>query len=178
MTLERHVIDTLKEWQLKMGSFDTDIRLYYPKNSLCCYMETERDIDNTILLQKIEEYIAAVMPYLGTVLITVKNDRFCIHISKEGCSYVENNISMPEFLSGLLEVLKAQNMDSMSAYFEEYAATHNTRLYKETDEDDGGTIFYFADENVEPYVYCIDANEFGITYHRFTKKEYEELYTM
>ena len=49
MTLERHVIDTMKEWQLKMGSFDMDIRLYYPKTSMCRYMEMEKDIDNAIL---------------------------------------------------------------------------------------------------------------------------------
>lgn len=175
MTLEKHVIDTMKEWQLKMGSFDMDIRLYYPKTSLCRYMKTKSDIDNSILIQKIEAYIAAVMPYLGTVSITVQNDRFCIRISKEGCEYIEKNVPMPEFLAGLLEVLKVQKLESMVSYFEKYAAIHNTRLCKETDDEDGGIILYFADENVEPYVYCIDQNEFGITYHRFTKEEYAEL---
>lgn len=175
MTLEKHVIDTMKEWQIKMGSFDMDIRLYYPKTSLCRYMEMEKDIDNAALVQKIEEYIGAVMPYLGTVLITVKNDRFCIRISKEGCEYVEKNVPMPKFLAGLLEELKVQQLDSMVSYFEKYAAIHNTRLFKKTDEDDGGTILYFADENVEPYVYCIDQNEFGISYHRFTREEYKDL---
>lgn len=175
MTLEKHIIDTMKEWQLKMGSFHTDIRLYYPKTSLCHYMKMEKDIDNVILIQKIESYVAALMPYLGTVLVTVRNDRFCIRISKEGCEYVEKNIPMPDFLTGLLEELKVQRLESMVGYFEKYAAIHRTRLCKETDEDDGGTILYFADENVEPYVYCIDQNEFGITYHRFTREEYAEL---
>lgn len=175
MTFEKHVIDTMKEWQLKMVSFDMDIRLYYPKTSLCCYMEMEKDIDNAILVQKIEEYIGSVMPYLGTVLITVQNDRFCMRVSKEGCEYVEKNVPMPKFLTGLLEELKVQQLDSMVSYFEKYAAIHNTRLFKETDEDDGGIILYFEDGNVEPYVYCIDQNEFGITYHRFTREEYSEL---
>ena len=39
MTLKKHIIDTIKEWQLKIGNIDTDIRLYYPKSSLCDYME-------------------------------------------------------------------------------------------------------------------------------------------
>ena len=178
MTLEKHILDTMKEWQLKMGNFDTDIRLYYPKNSLCCYMEVERDSENAVLIQKIKTYIAEHMSYLEEVSITVQKDRFCIHISKEGCKYVEKNVPLPEFLAGLLEELKVQKLDSMVAYFEKYATVHNTKLCKEIDEDDGGTIFYFADENVEPYVYCIDENEFEITYHRFTKEEYKELYTV
>lgn len=175
MTLEKHILDTMKEWQLKMNSIDTDIRLYYPKNSLCRYMKTENDIDNGVLTQKIEAYITMTMPYLGAVSITEQKDRYCIHINKDGCEYVEKNISMPEFLAGLLEELKVQKLESMVSYFEKYAVVHNTKLCKKTDEDDGGTILYFADENVEPYVYCIDQNEFGITYHRFTKEEYEEL---
>ena len=175
MTLERHVIDTMKEWQLKMGSFDSNIRLYYPKESICCYLNKDMDIDNELLCREIELYFAQHTEYLGRVKVSVEHDRFCVLVEKDGCSYVEKNISMPEFLSGLLDVLKEQNMDSMSAYFEEYAASYNTMLCKETDEDDGGSIFYFADENVEPYVYCIDQNEFGITYHRFTREEYAEL---
>lgn len=175
MTLEKHVIDTMKEWQIKIGSFDTDIRLYYPKASLCRYLELERDTDSDILNGKVEAYIAEKMPYLGTVCISAQSDRYCVHISKEGCEYVEKNVPMPEFLTGLLEALKVQKLEAMTAYFEEYAALHDTLLCKETDDEDGGTILYFADENVEPYVYCIDQNEFGITYHRFTKEEYKEL---
>lgn len=175
MTLEKHILDTMKEWQLKMGNFDTDIRLYYPETSLRRYMEVERDMDSDILIGKIEAYIVEKMSYLGKVCISAQSDRYCVHISKEGCKYVENNVPMPEFLAGLLEELKVQKLDSMVAYFEKYAAVHNTKLCKEKDEGDGGTILYFADENVEPYVYCIDQNEFGITYHRFTKEEYEEL---
>ena len=46
MTLEKHVIDTMKEWQIKIGSFDSNIRLYYPKKSLCRYLDLNIDIDN------------------------------------------------------------------------------------------------------------------------------------
>ena len=28
---------------------------------------------------------------------------------------------------------------------------------------------------IEPYVYCVESDEFGLTYHRFTREDYEEL---
>ena len=34
MTLEKHVIDTVKEWQTKIGTDDAGVRLYYPKVSM------------------------------------------------------------------------------------------------------------------------------------------------
>lgn len=176
MNLEKHILDTMKEWQLKMGSIGSDIRLYYPKGSMCRYMNVESDIENNELIKRIVQYLELSMPYMAKVTIAEQNDRFCIHISKEGCEYVENNVQMPDFLEGMLEVLKSQDMDSMIAYFAEYAIGHGTKLCKEKDEDDGGIILYFEDEIVEPYVYCIDENDFGITYHRFTREEYQEFY--
>ena len=32
--LKRHIYDTVKEWQMKIGSLDESIGLYYPAESL------------------------------------------------------------------------------------------------------------------------------------------------
>lgn len=32
--LERHVTDTIKEWEMKLGAINTELRLYYPTVSL------------------------------------------------------------------------------------------------------------------------------------------------
>ena len=33
----------------------------------------------------------------------------------------------------------------------------------------------FDREEVDPYVYCFDADDFGVTYHRFARVDYEKL---
>ena len=38
-----------------------------------------------------------------------------------------------------------------------------------------GCVFCFENDDFEPYVYCVESDEFGLTYHRFTREEYEEL---
>ena len=174
MTLEKHVIDTIKEWQMKIGSLDSDIRLYYPKASLCHYLNLSININHAELSKCIEDYFENKVKYLGKVTVTAKQDRFCILVGKQGCEYVEKKVPEPEFLVKFLEILKCQNMQKISDFFEEYAKRQGTSVCTQKEED-AGMIFYFKDEYIEPYVYCIDQNEFGITYHRFTKEDYMEL---
>ena len=171
MTLGKHVTDTIKEWQLKIGSLDSDIRLYYPKTSLCRYLNLNIDIDNALLSKYIEKYFEDEIKYLGKVAVSANQDRFCILVGKQGCDYVEKKVPEPEFLVKFLEVLKCQSMKNILEFFEEYAKKHRTCVCTKKEED-SGTVFYFEDEHVEPYVYCIDQNEFGITYHRFAKDDY------
>lgn len=175
MTLEKHVTDTMKEWQIKIGSFDSNIRLYYPKVSICRYLNMDKDIDNELLCRYMENYFTEHALYLGEVKVSTEHDRFCVLISKGGCDYVEKNIPEPEFLTELLSVLKGQNMQNIVTYFKEYAKEHGTDIVIKREENGLETAIFFNDECVEPYVYCIDQNEFGITYHRFTKEDYAEL---
>ena len=175
MTLEKHVIDTMKEWQIKIGSFDSNIRLYYPKISLCRFLNLSIDIDNEELSSYIEQYFTEKIKYLGNVTVSANQDRFCIMVGKEGCDYVEKKIPEPEFLVKFLEILKSQKLQDILDYFREYAIKQGTCVCVEKEEGGLETVLYFADEHVEPYVYCIDENEFGITYHRFTKEDYVDL---
>lgn len=173
MTLEKHIIDTMKEWQIKIGTLGSRIRLYYPKSSLCEYLKQNAEIDDETLCRHTQEYLGEHAAYLGDVSVCAENDRFCILVGREGCDYVEKNIAVPEFLSEFLAVLKEQDMENIRKFFAEYAKDHGTTVKEEPGED--GIIFYMEDEGVEPYVYCVDRNEFGITYHRFTRSDYKGL---
>ncbi|MCI8484458.1 MAG: DUF3877 family protein [Lachnospiraceae bacterium] len=173
MTLKKHVIDTMKEWQMKIGRFDSDLRLYYPKGSLCDYLNLDREMENEALAQAVKQYFAEEAEVLGEIHIEPGQARFCILVGKEGCAYVEQNVPEPEFLTKFLEALKSQKMSKVCECFEIYGQKYGTKVCRESEKDDGGTLFYFEDENVDPYRYCVDENEFGITYHRFTKSDYE-----
>lgn len=96
MTLEKHIMDTMKEWQIKLGSIGSDMKLYYPKTSLYEYLKISNDISCTEL---------------------------CVEHEAGGAT----------------------------------------------------EVLYLKDETIEPYVYYIEQNEFGITYHRFTSNEYKNL---
>ena len=68
-------------------------------------------------------------------------------------------------------------MEQVRDCFLTYAKEHNTTVIEKSmdEEEHGGHAFSFADAGVEEYVYCVEENEFGLTYHRFVREDYEEL---
>lgn len=175
LTLEKHVLDTMKEWQLKIGSLDQDIRLYYPKKSLCEFLEVEDIIEIDKLVKAVTEYLQSKAAVLGDITTTAAGDRLCIEIGKDGCQYVEQFVEEPEFLKLFLEALKKQKMEEMIYLFEDYAKEKGTTYIVDKEQDGLGTVLYFEDANVDPYVYCLEEDDFGITYHRFARNDYRDL---
>ncbi|MDY4970557.1 MAG: DUF3877 family protein [Lachnospiraceae bacterium] len=178
MKLEKHILDTMKEWQLKLGSIDQQISLYYPVESICDYLqekEPETESERTALLHTVKKYLSGQAPYLGDISLSYADSRMCINIPAKGSLYVAENIKTSDFLKGFLEVLKQQNLDKIKEYFHEYAARCGGTVVEKVDEEDMGTVLYFEQEDIDPYVYCIDQDVFGVTYHRFAREDYEKL---
>ncbi len=47
---------------------------------------------------------------------------------------------------------------------------------EEDHESEGlGLVFYYTSEETDPYVYCMEQDDFGITYHRFSRPDYNKL---
>lgn len=172
MTLEKHVMDTIKEWQTKIGTDDAGVGLYYPKKSLCAYLGLSEENPASDICQRVQQYFETQAPFLGAVQVTEQKERFCIFVGAEGCAYVQKEIPIPEFLKSFLEVIKTQDIEQVRKYFKEFANKHQTTVVEENDEDDFGIVFSFADKGVEPYLYCVSDDQFGITYHRFTSEDF------
>lgn len=173
MRLEQHIVDTLKEWQMKLGGGDTHVRLYYPLDSLCGYLAMPMDSTMDDVIVKTEDYLRENAPYLGMPMIAESNGRVCIEIPEQGCTYVQENVPLSEFSAGFLEALKENSMQSLREYFAAFAKKHGGSVKEDVDEEDGDTVLYFDPEDIEPYVYCINDDILGITYHRFARADYE-----
>lgn len=175
MTLKQHVIDTIKEWQLKLGASDHSMGLYYPKQSLCQYLKLGDHITDDALVRQVIRYFKENAPELGTVYVQPHQDRFCIEIADEGMHYVETQVAVSDFLRDFLAALKTQQMDAILAVFHEYASHTGERVIQEKEEDGLGTVIFFERGQADPYVYCVNQDVFGITYHRFAKEDFEQL---
>ena len=175
MKLEKHIVDTIKEWQLKLGDIDDHVCLYYPLDSICGYLGVQHGTDRDSLLHLTGRYLKENAPYLGNVRLSCPDDRMCIDVPAEGCCFVKQNVEIPEFLREFLSVLKEQDMDKIKALFYKYAESGNGAAVEDREADGLGTVLYFDRDDIYPYVYCIDQDVFGITYHRFAKSDYEKL---
>lgn len=173
--LEKHIIDTIKEWQLKIGYQKGNMKLYYPKESLLLDLEAEGEGK---LEKALETFQKEVRHRLGNIGISHKDDRYCLDIPEKGCSYVAHKTETPEFLKRLLEVITTpgNTMKEVEECFRTFAKERQTQAEMRKGIDHGtGHVFYFADPKADEYVYCVEENEFGLTYHRFSRTDYEGL---
>ena len=175
--LERHIVDTGKEWQLKIGYREGNMKLYYPASSLADLLETGT-VEDAELQKRLETFGEEVQERLGKIKFSCQGGRYCLDIPPKGCAYVATKVPVPEFLKLLLEVITTpgKRMEDVRKCFAAFASQKQIG-YTETDSRDHemGHVFYFEPNDYDPYVYCVEENEFGLTYHRFTRAEYENL---
>lgn len=173
--LEKHIIDTIKEWQMKIGYRKEKMKLYYPEASLADLLETEK---NAKLDEALYIFCREAEPRLGKIKFSKNKERYCLEISKEGCVHIAEDIPDPEFLKKFLAVItgKGNTMEQIRACFFTYAKDKRIQ-YAELDKMNAGLgcVFYFQGWEADDYVYCVEENEFGLTYHRFTKDDFEKM---
>ena len=159
--LEKHITDTIREWQVKIGYEGGTMKLYYPAESLrrSLSLDETEDLDAALAA-----FCKEVQPRLGTLAISAVKDRYCMEI--------------PELLQNLLQVITTpgNTMEQVRNCFSSYAEKmHTTVEENASEEHEMGHVFSFSDPSVDEYCYCVEENEFGLTYHRFSREDYEAL---
>lgn len=184
MNLEKHIIDTIKEWQLKIGYREGSMKLYYPGESLVDLLGVEQErLESALAIFCQEQEMR-----MGRIAVSGGFERYCLTIPPKGCAYVAGKVEEPEFLKRFLAVLTkpgntvVQIRNCFAEYAKEHAVEYVEEMVENTAHDDSehshehiGYAFYFADKASEEYVYWVEENEFGLTYHRFTWEEYRRL---
>jgi len=171
INLEKNICDTVKEGQIKIGYEEGIVRLYYPLESIAELLE----IDNPTIpdMQKIlMGFNDVCSARLGSIEISNKEERFCFMIPKEGTQYINDNYKDNPFLRQFIQSITKPNctLEAMLKVFHSYSKD----IYFEENEE-LGYIVYFNDSTIDEYVYCLKFDEFGATYHRFTKLDYKKL---
>ena len=170
--LEKNICDTLKEWELKVGYGKEPVELYYPQESLCSLLGVPEKETN-LLEQSLELFSKKVQERLGDVQISGSQGRYCIRVPESGSRYVREHVQASPFLVRFLEMIHqpGSNMASVEHLFLEYSK----QIVKQPGED-GEMIFFFQDIAIDEYVYCVEEDDFGLQYHRFTRADYQKLY--
>lgn len=178
ISLEQHMIDTIKEWQLKIGCQPGSMRLYYPKASLIGMLDIGADASEAELLKELSDFTADVRERLGNIRVSHTGERYCLEVPEKGCRYVKEQVPDPQFLKLLLDVLqdKGTDMERIRHLFLSYARENNGRCLEDGHGEEGlGRVFSFDRNDIDPYVYCVEQDDFGLTYHRFDRQDYEHL---
>lgn len=189
--LEKHIYDTVKEWQMKIGYRKESMKLYYPAASLISLLGLENGTGTENLEDALEEFCHKMESVLGKICVSSdeKKERYCLDIPVQGVTYIAENIPDSVFLKKFLQVITAHGstLEDVKTCFEQFAQEHGILCCQNDKTKEGmGHIFYFeydggpegagyGSEEKDEYVYCVEADDFGLTYHRFDKTDYKKM---
>lgn len=170
MDLKRNIYDNIKECEIKIGYREEDMNLYYPQESLLELLPADKEN----LSEEIAAFCMAAEQELGKMTIkeTEEKGRYCIHIPSAGVRFVHENVEDSPFLKAFLsEIFRPGNtVDDILKIFKSFSQNINM---EKIDEHEWGISF--QDSKIDPYVYYLEQDAFGLQYHRFTKKAYDAL---
>ena len=110
MNLKTHIIDTIKEWQIKIGYREGNMKLYYPGESLAYLLgvwDENGECNKADFETALQDFCKSCESELGQIIVSDDWERYCLTVSAKGCAYVAEQIAEPEFLKRFLKVITA-----------------------------------------------------------------------
>lgn len=169
--LEQHIIETIKEQQLKLGYLKETVRLYYPLSSLNRFMQTDASVQE--MTNYLNEFSKWSDSRFGKVKISNQGERFCIAVPPVGVEYIQKNLQTDSFLAELIEKVRVHGttLKDILAVFHQYSQNVHVEHVNHGEFD---YLVYFEDGIPDNYRYCIAIESHHVTYHRYTPEDYED----
>lgn len=174
MDLRQNILDTVKEWEIKIGYRKEAIQLYYPRESLCELLGAKESDDGHDLEQRLQSFCEASEEFGGVEIAeTEEKGRYCVRIPSKGVEYIHEHVPENPFLRAFLDVITnhGKKLEDVEAVFHRFS---DRVVIEKQEEREWG--FWFADGKPDEYVYYVEEDAFGLEYHRFTKDAYRKLF--
>ena len=168
--LAQNIIDVLEEGQLKLGYRREAVRLYYPLASLNAFFASS--YDRARMHDALTRFAEAHRDTFGDIAISRKGDRFCLTIPPEGVERVHANLDEHGFLAEFIRAIERHGttLEELLAVFRRYS---DDVIMQPLHNGEFDYLIYFAGGKPDAYRYCIAEEPCHLTYHRFTKADYE-----
>lgn len=171
--LEKNLIGVISEQQIKLGYRSEKVRLYYPLTSLNQILKTEDTFMQ--MLDHLEEFGQYTKKTLGKVEISSDGERFCLAVPPRGSDYIHAVAERNMFLHEFIQTIRRHGVTpkEVKEVFLKYSDKVHAEKIKDADFD---YLLYFEDGEPDDYRYCLSDEAGHLTYHRFTKEDYEALF--
>lgn len=170
--LERNIKDMIAEQQIKLGYLEESVQLYYPLESLNGLLGHEyTDVE---MIRFLEKFFDDVQEKYGEVEVTEKGGRFCLRLPPQAGKYVHEHIEDYAFLKELIQAVAGhgQTFEALLAIFRKYS---DCVCVEPTSHGEFDYLVYFQDGLPDEFIYCISVEGDHLTYHRFTKTDFDSL---
>ncbi|NTV77622.1 MAG: DUF3877 family protein [Clostridiales bacterium] len=171
--LEKNIIDTITEQQIKLGYERETVGLYYPAASIRNLLN-QKEYSLLQIDAVLEEFSKTVKDTLGEIIIERDKDRYCIKVLPQGSAYIHSIIEEQSFLVRFIRAisLKECTLEKLMSIFYEFSDCVNC---KKMEGEEFDFALSFQDDSIDPYYYCVKTESHHMTYHRFTKSDYRDM---
>ncbi|MEI3194053.1 MAG: DUF3877 family protein [Lachnospiraceae bacterium] len=98
-------------------------------------------------------------------------------VPPEGCTWIHENVPNSPLLTDFIRTITTpgKTLEDVRACFAHYALPGHPLQEADHVHDGMGRVFFYEGGQPDEYVYCVEADDFGLTYHRFTMEDYKKL---
>lgn len=155
--LERELIFSIQEMQVKLGSFDGDFSMYIPNDTVSA-------ADPDAVLRS----VSAPGSFLEGLVIEHLPDRVRITAPANVCARVRS-LPVDPVITAMVESVNRR--DCFDAFVSAVLAVNPNVVIRPVHGEGFDHILYMTDGS-NPFVFCIDTEHGHVSYHRFTRREY------
>ena len=168
--LFENIVAVIEEGQLKLGYREETLRLYYPLGSLNLFLGTQHDAAG--MMDALYAFAQEYADRLGDIAISRKGKRFCIAVPPRGAAYVNAQTDKDGFLARFIAMIAQHGtkIQDVIALFEAYSSCVCVKALHNGEFD---YLIRFDDGKPDAFYYCITDEGCHLTYHRFTREDYE-----
>lgn len=168
--LKDHLMNVLKESQMKIGYTENAASINYPPASLCRLLGEE--LNEQELNDRLSLFCDEIRPLLGTVTVSRYEGQYRLTVSSEGVRYVHEHIPDSPFLKELIALIRERRpkeIGEIIAVFQKYS---DKVVVEASDNEEYNYVLYFEDGMPDDFVYLVEARFGYVSYHRLTKPDY------
>ncbi len=168
--LTENLISVIKEAQIKLGYEEVAIGVNYVTSSLIHLLgndANEENIEDVLLV-----FARDKKELFGDIDIRKMDNGFRLTVSPKGAEYVHSLIQPDDFLVKFINEVRKPfvSIEDIISVFREYS--DKVVVEKTVGNDEFDYVIYFEDGKPDEFRYCIDTEDLGVTYHRFTMEDY------
>lgn len=175
--LEKNICDVIYEAQLKIGYGSHSMSMNYPLDSLDRMLGVNAGAEEMKkLLSDFADYAEERLGRIGFSMQHANSehnaDLVRIDIPAQGVEYIHEHADKCGFLPELVELMKKNTtkFDDITALFGKYSDKVHV---EKSSGDEFDYLVYFEDGKPDGYYYCFADEGVRMTYHRFTREDYE-----
>lgn len=172
-TLEKNLIDVIKESHIKLGYTNNSIGIFYPPSSLGNMLNAPCAV--SALKRTLAEFCKFENQRIGEVSVSYypDDDRFGITVSAKAVTFIHENIPDPQFLKDFISnIHSCRSIEDITVIFKRYS---DKVCCEHIESEEFDYLIYFADGIPDDYRYCIQFEMGHASYHRFTQSDFDEL---